>query len=126
MKCTRAAWCSMAASLLLNPGCGTEGPSGDVESSGRARGRRDAAQDIKAGILKLKEYPALPYSAEEIRYIRLLQDRCGVGREVLDGPGDDRDRRAEVEAYNEVMSAAIRGRFGPSILADLRREATGP
>jgi hypothetical protein len=98
-----------------------EGQAGAI--TGREKGLRDAERDREAGILKLKEYPPLPYSLDEIRYIKLLKERCGVEHEVL-GAGNDQDLRAEAQAYNGVMTAAIRKKFGEDILARLREEAS--
>ncbi len=91
--------------------------------TGKEKGLSDAERDREKGILKLKEYPPLPYSLTDIRYITLLKERCGVGHEVLGG-GNDADLRAEAQAYNDIMSAAIRKKFGDEILTRLHREAS--
>jgi hypothetical protein len=91
--------------------------------TGKEKGVRDAERDREKGILKLKEYPPLPYSLTDIRYITLLKERCGVEHEVLGG-GNDQDLRAEAQAYNGIMSAAIREKFGDEILTRLRQEAS--
>jgi hypothetical protein len=98
-----------------------EGQAGGL--IGKEKGLRDAEHDREKGILKLKEYPPLPYSLDEIRYIKLLKERCGVEHEVL-GPGDEQELRAEAQAYNSVMTAAIRKKFGDDILSRLRKEAS--
>jgi hypothetical protein len=103
----------------------TSGGDRAGELTGKAKGARDAERDLERGVLKLKEYPPLPYSRAQIRYIRLLKERCGVEHEVL-GPGDEQELRAEAAAYNGVMTGAIRQKFGADILAKLRAEADGP
>src|SRR5262245_33661323 len=117
MRGATAAWCLVAGSCLVLAGCGggqSAGTEGDRagQPSGRAKGLQDAERDRQNGVLKLKEYPPLPYSLAEIRYIKLLKERCGVEHEVLSGPGKEQDLRAEAEAYNSVMTAAIKQKFG--------------
>jgi hypothetical protein len=127
MRRLRAVWVAAAWTCLVLAGCPSGRQAGSGGGlSGREKGMRDAERDVQNGILKLKEYPPLPYSLAQIKYIRLLQERCGVGHEVVDRPGNDPELRAEVEAYNGVMNAAIRQKFGPDILAKLREEAGGP
>jgi hypothetical protein len=119
--------------VVLSGGCqpaSTEGQATQKAGEGHAggptgkeKGLRDAERDREKGILKLKEYPPLPYSLDEIRYNKLLKERCGVEHEVL-GPGDEQELRAEAQAYNSVMTAAIRKKFGDDILARLREEAS--
>ncbi len=96
-------------------------PTGQL--TGKLKGLRDAKHDLAKGILKLKEYPPLPYSLTDIRYIRLLKKRCGVEHEVLGPPGKEQDLRAEAQAYNSVMTTAIRQKYGADILSKLRQEA---
>jgi hypothetical protein len=93
--------------------------------TGRQKGLRDAERDVQGGVLKLKEYPPLRYSLAEVRSIKLLEERCGVGHEVLAGPGAVPGLRAAAEGYNGVMTAEIKKRFGADILARLRRVAGG-
>lgn len=125
--------CRMAVGLslvMLNHGCGqpthTEGDSNGqqaAQKAGTEKGIQDAERDRDKGILKMKEYPPLPYSLTDIKYIKLLKERCGVEHEVL-GPGNDKELRAEAQAYNNIMSAAIRKKFGNDILSQLREEAS--
>jgi hypothetical protein len=92
----RKALLAGAALSLVLAGCPDSrraGTGGGV--TGRQKGIQDAQRDLKAGVLKLKEYPPLPYSLAQIKYIRLLQERGGVGHEVLSGPGKEQDLRAE-------------------------------
>jgi membrane protease YdiL (CAAX protease family) len=125
--------------VLLICGCGQSTNTGGVSTgqqatlevgegqagalTGKEKGIRDAERDRENGILKLKEYPPLPYSLTDIRYIKLLKERCGVVHEVL-GPGNEQELRAEAQAYNSIMTAAIRKKFGDDILARLRQEAS--
>jgi hypothetical protein len=120
MNCVRAARCLVLAYCLVLAGCGDSQSAG---VRGAQKGTQDAERDRQAGILKLKEYPPLPYSLAEMQYIKLLKERCGVEHEVLSGPGQDQELRAETEAYNRVMTAAIQNQFGADILGKLRREA---
>src|ERR1041384_7580386 len=90
MNRSRAVWCLAAGAFLALAGCpesrravtGGGGGQQAAQAAGRQRGLRDAERDVKAGALKLKESPPLPYSLAEIKYIKLLKERCGVGREV--------------------------------------------
>ncbi len=122
--------CTMVAGAylaLLNCGCGQPTNSGGMGQSaaltGKEKGIQDAERDRENGVLKLKEYPPLPYSLTDINYIKLLKERCGVEHEVL-GPGNDKELRAEAQAYNSIMTAAIRKKFGNDILTQLRQEAS--
>jgi len=130
MNRSRALWCLAAGAFLALASCRDnrqdvpEGGAGGL--AGRQKGLHDAERDVKDGVLKLKEYPPLPYSLAEIKYIKLLKERCGVGREVLSGPGKEQDLRAEAEAYNSVMTGEIKKKFGADVLAKLRQEAGGP
>jgi hypothetical protein len=125
MNRAQAAWCLGAALALMLAGCQDSRPGGGV--AGRQKGAEDAERDVKAGVLKLKEYPPLPYSLEEINYIKLLKERCHVEHEVLSNPSGDKEKdkelRAEVEAYNSVMTAEIKKKYGADILDKLRKEA---
>jgi hypothetical protein len=126
MHQSRVVWPLAALACLLLTGCPDGRTAGTAAGvAGRQKGLQDAERDVQNGVLKLKEYPPLPYSLAEINYIKLLKERCGVEHEVLDGPsGKEQDLRAEAAAYNEVMSAEIRKKFGADILAKLREEAS--
>jgi hypothetical protein len=128
MSRSRVAWCLTVGACLLLAGCPDSQQAGSggrqaAGATGRQKGLQDAERDVKDGVLKLKEYPPLPYSLQEMRYIRLLKDRYGVGHEVLSGPGNDPALREEVQAYNGVVNAEIRKKFGDDILTKLREEA---
>lgn len=90
----------------------------------REKGLREAAESVAAGVLKLREYPPTPASAQHGEYIQLLR-ASGIGYEVLNLPAgvSDADFRAEVAGWNEVMQAAIGKKFGPTFLGDLQEEA---
>jgi hypothetical protein len=113
-----AAICLMAGWLA-----GCESRQAAEAEDARAKGRQDAEHDIAGGILKEKEYPPLPYSLEEINYIKLIKNECGVQREVVNAPNDSKEIREEVAGYNEVMHAEIRRRFGADIMQKLRAKA---
>ena len=110
--------------LLTSLLAGCESRQAAVGQDARAKGRQDAEHDIAGGILKEKEYPPLPYSLQEINYIKLIKDECGVQREVVNAPNDSKEIREEVAGYNEVMHAEIRRRFGADIIQKLRAKAT--
>jgi hypothetical protein len=112
-----------AIGLFLTLLAGCESPRTAPGSDARAKGRQAAEHDIAQGILKEKEYPPLPYSLQEIKYIKLIQTECGVEREVVQAASDSRRIREEVAGYNEVMHAEIRRRFGADILQKLRAKA---
>jgi hypothetical protein len=127
MNQARALCCLAAGAWLMLAGCSNSGPAGNPSGvTGRQKGIQDAERDVQNGVLKLKEYPPLPYSLTEIKYIKLLQERCAVGHEVQTATGNEPELRAEVEAYNSVMTAEIKKKFGADILAKLRQEAGGP
>ena len=112
--------------LALLTGCLLD-PSGEGTSraAARDRGAREAAKAVAAGTLRLKEYPPPPASAVHGEYIKLLQEKCGVGYESLSLPPGiaEADFRAEVAGWNEVMTAEINRKFGAGILGQLREEA---
>jgi len=114
---------AIALCAMVIAGCDARQDSAAHDA--RAKGRRDAEQDIAQGILKEKEYPPLPYSLQEINYIKLLKSECGVVREVINAPQDSKEIREEVAGYNEVMHAEIQHRFGADIIQKLRAKAEG-
>jgi hypothetical protein len=99
--------------------------TGSGNPAARAKGAQEANDSIKAGRLKLKEYPPLPSPAWHGDYIRLLKDRCGVDYEVPALPAgvSEGDFIEEIRGWNEVMQAEIRKRFGQRILEELQEEA---
>ncbi|MEC8241282.1 MAG: hypothetical protein VX084_09105, partial [Planctomycetota bacterium] len=54
-------------------------------------------------------------------YVRLLKSRCGVESESLpsDYPGDPKQIREEVAAWNATMKKEIRRQFGDGIFEEL-------
>jgi hypothetical protein len=111
---------AIVMSAVLMTGCKSQE---DAAKDARSKGRRDAEQDIAQGILKEKEYPPLPYSLQEINYIKLMKAECGVEREVISAPNDSKQLREEVAGYNEVMHAEIQRRFGADIIQKLRSKS---
>jgi hypothetical protein len=92
-------------------------------AAARERGAEAARADITAGLLKQKEYPPLPYSKQQIEFLKLLRSECGVTNEVVSGPTESAAMRQEVAAYNDVMGAEIRRRFGADIFQKLHEKA---
>jgi hypothetical protein len=112
---------AIGISVILMAGCNSQHDAAAQDAG--SKGRRNAEQDISQGILKEKEYPPLPYSLEEINYIKLIKAECGVEREVINAPKDSKEIREEVAGYNEVMHGEIRRRFGADIIQKLRTKA---
>ena len=110
--------CLLAAVLV-----GCEPSDATVAQKAKTKGQQAAEQDIAQGILKEKEYPAMPYSLQEINYVKLMKEECGVQRELVRAPNDSKEIRAEVAGYNDVMHAEIRRRFGGDIIQKLRAKA---
>ena len=76
----------------------------------------------------LKEYPPLPYSLREMKFIRLLKKNCNVGREVVKLQREkkgipDKAVIQEVRGYNDVMKMEIKHQFGQDIFEKLRAQA---
>ena len=113
-----------ALSAAVTAGC-SPGRAGADPSAALDKGRREAAEAIAAGALKLKEYPPLPSPAEHGEYVTLLRDRYGVGYEVPALPPGvgEADFAREVRGWNEVASAEVERRHGAGILQQLREEA---
>jgi hypothetical protein len=103
-----------------------KGTRDTAASESRAKGAREASEAIRAGKLKLKEYPPLPSPANHVAYVRLLRERCGVQYEVPAlVPGvSDADFTREVQGWNEVMQAEIKRKFGADIFERLQEEAS--
>jgi hypothetical protein len=87
------------------------------------RVKEAAEQDLANGVLKQKEFPPLPYSLQQMKYIKLIKEECGVEWEVVRGPSDSKELREEVAGYNEVMRAEIGRRFGGDVFAKLQEKA---
>ena len=115
--------------LLLLAGCPAQqevGPPKVDESAlaaARTKGKEAAEQDLKNGILKQKEFPPLPYSLQQMKFIKLLKSECGVEWEVVHGPHESKELRAEVDGYNAVMAGELRNRFGLDIFERLYQKA---
>jgi hypothetical protein len=97
----------------------------EATAEANAKGTQAAEADVANGVLKQKEFPPLPYSKQQIDFIKLLKSECGVAWEVVQGPIDSQPLRAEVAAYNAVMRREIERRFGADIFQKLRERAEG-
>ena len=121
----------VVCALVCVAGCSakaTDGSSGRsvVERrSDRDKGGRAAERSIAADILKLREYPPLPYPPGHAEFVKLLRERCGVGWEVVRLPagGSSVGLSQEVQGWNDVMRTEIRRRFGADIFTRLDEEA---
>ena len=122
MAIRHAIWLGILTAFCL---AGCEMPVTVQSSDGGAKekGAREAAAEIAAGRLKIKEYPPLPYSLQQINFIRLIKSECGVAWEVVKGPPDSPALRAEVAAYNDAMRGEINKKFGADIFQKLREKA---
>lgn len=98
---------------------------GSAYRSPAAKGEREAEEAILNGKLVLKQYPPLPYPPGQQIYVRLLKTRCGVESVSLpsDYPGEPKQIREEVAAWNAVMKKEIRRQFGDGIFEDLETQA---
>jgi hypothetical protein len=112
---------------MLLTGCELETPATGSAAkarilAARARGEKEAAEEIAAGRLKIKEYPPLPAPAWHGDYVRLLKTRCGVDYQVPQLPPDvpENDFIEEIHGFNAVMMAEIRKRFGDHIFDELQ------
>jgi hypothetical protein len=121
----RNAHSGLTALALFISFTGCEARRVAVDAAAGERGMAAARADIASGVLKQKEYPALPYSKQQMDFIKLLRSECGVVNEVVPGPGDSATTRAEVAAYNDVMRGEIARRFGADIFQKLRDKAEG-
>ena len=110
---------TFALCLVLLNAC--QEPETPDKPSGIEKGRIAAMQSIKRDELYLKEYPPLPYPPGQIEFNRLLEERCGVGIEVLRLPEGTHHEEyvSEVNGWNEVMKQEIRDRFGDDIFSEL-------
>lgn len=102
----------------------------ETADSGRGHGG-DPKQTVQSkeeavdGPLVLWEYPALPYSAQHIEYLRLLQSELGVGTAVMELPAGKKDSafRAEVNRHNEQTRQQIEAKHGQGALGRIRQKA---
>jgi hypothetical protein len=117
----RIVWAAVFAVLV--GGCS---PAPPATGGGREKGAREAADAVAAGLLKLREYPPLPYPPGYQEYVRLLEERCGIQYEVSNLPPGvtQADFIQEVHAWNDVMKAELRRKFGADILDKLQDEAS--
>jgi len=105
---------------------------GCADSADSGRDHRTARQQTSPqvettgeGPLVLWEYPALPYSAQHIEYLRLLQSELGVGTAVMELPAGKKDSafRAEVNRHNEQTRQRIEAQHGQGALGRIRQKA---
>ena len=86
-----------------------------------AEGREEARADIAAGELVLRTYGVA--TSVESPYNRLLSERLGVQVRIVAGCTPGLKTIVETTAYNDVMEAEIRRRFGSHVLAEIERDA---
>lgn len=106
---------ALLAALLLG-GCGPGSPP----ASSAAAGKADAARDLQAGLLQLRE-PPIPAPAWWGPYHDKLK-QIGVSIVVVDHKGSPALDEAD-NAYNAVMTGAIEKKHGSGIVGRLRQEA---
>lgn len=87
-----------------------------------SKGRIAAREDIKAGLLVLRTYGFA--AGARTTYAELLERKLGVRMRAVAGCVVSEDLIAETAAYNAVMTAEIKRRFGPRALDDIHREAS--
>lgn len=114
-------------SILALSGCGSDSP--DLVDA-RGKNREEAIQekevkDSPDAPLVLWEYPALPYSAQQITYIKLLKSELGVDTLVMDLPKGvtDAEFRKQVNKHNEAARQRIEARHGQGALGRIRQKA---
>ena len=114
-----SAFCLFGLGCERNPTGGSQ--LGSTIESPTSKGEREAEEAILTGKLVLKQYPPLPYPPGQQIYVRLLKSRCGVESESLpsDYPGDPKQTREEVAAWNAIMKKEIRRQFGDGIFEEL-------
>lgn len=120
---TRCAIGILIIASLAFAGCNT--PQNDAKAAlkGRNKGINEATASIAIGVLLLKEYPPLPAPAWHGDYIKLLNEKCGCGYQVIDAPKFSEELRDEVNGWNDTMKSELRRRFGDTIIVDLLEEA---
>jgi hypothetical protein len=112
--------------LAFLAGCSLDSSGGATRrAAAREKGAREAAEAVASGTLRLKEYPPPPASAVHGEYVKLLQEKCGVGYESRGLPPGvaEADYVEEVRGWNDVMAAEINRKFGAGILGKLHEEA---
>lgn len=85
------------------------------------KGRLEAARDIRDGRLILRTYGFAGGASSPAS--QRLYERFGIRREVVAGCVVNPAIIAETAAYNEVMKAEIRKRFGAKVLDELEGRA---
>lgn len=112
---------AVSACEPTQPRTGTLDGSEDNYTGGVKAGRRDAENDLRAGILRLKAY-GLPADWRPT-YERMLKERYGVEYDVVAGCMVTSDLTDYVTGYNGPMHKEITRRFGKDVLKKLAAEA---
>lgn len=113
--------------FLVLTGCGSES-AGLVDVGPKAgqgvTAQKEVAEAPDAPLI-LWEYPALPYSAQQITYIKLLKSELGVETIVMDLPKGvtDADFRKQVNKHNESARLRIESKHGQGALGRVRQKA---
>ncbi len=106
--------------------------AGCADSTDPGRGQRTSreqtpppAEEPSDSPLVLWEYPSLPYSAQHMEYLRLLQSELGVSTAVMELPAGKKDAtfRAEVNRHNEQARQRIETQHGQGVLGRIRQKA---
>jgi len=90
---------------------------------GFAKGVADAKDAVAKDKLLLKEYPPLPAPGWHGEHIKLLKEKCKCDYQVIGDQNLPKDQQEEIRGWNETMQAELRRRHGPTIIADLNKEA---
>jgi hypothetical protein len=85
-----------------------------------ARGRAEAEADLAAGVLQQRWSGKLAPSWRDIA--QLLQDRYGVGIDIVGHCMTDAPTAARALGYNERMQEGMLARFGSDVVAETCRE----
>jgi hypothetical protein len=96
-----------------------------AKSAAQEKGDAEARSAVKAGKLKLKEFPPKPYPPGHEFFVQLLREKCQVAYEVMQLPAGMKSAAfaEEISAWNAVMQAEIQSKFGADILDQLHKEA---
>lgn len=94
------------------------------ESAAAREGRREAVRDIREGRLILRSYGLASQGTTATS--QKLFERFGVRRQAVAGCMVSPAILAETAAYNEVMRAEIRKRFGAAALDEIEGKPSAP
>jgi len=87
---------------------------------GFSAGRAEAEKDIAAGILKQRAFGKLVAWWEDVA--QLLQERHGIGYEIVAGCVVEQEVATRAMGYNERMNLEIQARFGRDVVSATFRE----